>query len=294
MPILIDFSGTVHAGVHVDVANNKNVSKEFLRHVILNQIRAIRKKFHEVYGEPVICMDSRTGYWRKEVFPYYKSKRKEAREASDIDWKQVFTYVNEIASEIKDYLPYKCILVDKAEADDVIGTLAIKQPWEHKETTDLFGDSVSNNPCLIVSNDHDFKQLHRIKNVTQYFPFCNKTEKVKQPDLFLTEHILKGDPGDGIPNVRSPRDIFAQSGVRQKPVTTKYIKNFLATGAVPEEDSGRYKENKQLIDLRLTPTKLQDTIIRTFNTATHGTRFKLFEYLAKCNLQTLLTSIEDF
>lgn len=43
MPILIDFSGTVHAGVHVDIRNHNDASKEFLRHIILNQIKAIRK-----------------------------------------------------------------------------------------------------------------------------------------------------------------------------------------------------------------------------------------------------------
>ena len=97
MPILIDFSGTVHAGVHVDIRNHNDASKEFLRHIILNQIKAIRKKFVDQYGEPVICMDSWCGYWRKDLFPYYKAKRKEAREASAINWNEVFSYINEIA-----------------------------------------------------------------------------------------------------------------------------------------------------------------------------------------------------
>lgn len=291
MPILIDFSGTIHAAVHVDVRANKSTTKEFLRHIILNQIRAIRKRFHEAYGEAVICMDSRTGYWRRDVFPYYKAKRKEAREASDIDWGEVFEYVNGISQEIKENLPYKCIQVNKAEADDIIGTLAIKQPWGAE--TDLFGDTQAES-CLIVSNDHDFKQLHRINNVTQYFPFSGRTEKVTQPDLYLVEHILKGDTGDGIPNVRSPEDIFMSKGVRQKPISTKYIKEFLSSGTVPEEDKARYEENKQLIDLRLTPEVIQEDIIEAYKANPQGSRFKLFSYLAKSNCQALLSSIEDF
>ena len=288
MPILVDFSGTVHAGVHVDIRNHMDTSKEFLRHIIINQLRAIRKKFYNDYGEIVICMDSRTGYWRKEIFPFYKAKRKEAREASNIDWGTVFGYVNEITEEIKENLPYKVIQVNKAEADDVIGSLAQWQPWNENS---LFGDEEK---CLIVSNDHDFKQLHYIKNLSQYFPFAGKLEKVKHPDIYRIEHILKGDTSDGIPNVRSPRDVFMQSGVRQKPVSKKYIDSFLNTGTVPEEDKERYEENRKLIDLREIPIEIRKNVLTAFQDAPHGNRFKLFPYLSRTGLKTQLDHISDF
>lgn len=279
--ILIDFSGTVHAAVHVDVRAHNDTSKEFLRHVILNQIRSVRKRFFQEYGELVICMDSRTGYWRKDIFPYYKAKRKEARDKSDIDWDTVFSYINEISQEIYDYLPYKVLRIDKAEADDIIGTLVLNQEDDLE-------------PILIVSNDHDFKQLHGIKNVNQYFPFAIKCEKITEPNLFLTEHILKGDPGDGIPNVRSARDIFLQEGMRQKPITKKYIRDFLDNGSVPLEDVDRFEENKRLIDLRYIPIKLQTNIIEAYKTAPYGNRFKLFTYLSMNGLKQQIDNISDF
>lgn len=288
MPILIDFSGTVHAAVHVDIRNHQDTSKEFLRHIIINQIKSIRKKFYYTYGEPVICMDSRCGYWRKSVFPYYKAKRKEAREASAIDWGTVFSYINEIADEIKENLPYKVIRVDKAEADDIIGTLAYKQPWNEDS---LFGDD---EPCLIASNDHDFKQLHGIQGVQQFFPFSQKIERVSRPDLYLIEHILKGDPGDGVPNVKSPSDIFLKDGVRQKAVTQKYIKEYLDTGTVPDCDKERLKENQQLIDLRNVPEDLKIKIINAYKDAKCGNRSKLFPYFVRTGLNMHLQNISDF
>ena len=288
MPILVDFSGTVHAGVHVDVRNHADSSKEFLRHIIINQLRAIRKKFWSEYGEMIICMDAHDGYWRKEIFPYYKAKRKEAREASAIDWGTVFGYVNEITEEIKENLPYKIITVSHAEADDVIGTLAQKQPWGKDS---FFGDEEK---CLIVSNDHDFKQLHGISGIVQYFPFSGKLERVNHPDIYRIEHILKGDTGDGIPNVRSPRDIFMQSGVRQKPVSKKYIEFFIHTGVCPEEDQERFQENKKLIDLREIPAEIQNRIVTAYEEAPCGNRFKLFPYLASTGLKTQLEHISDF
>lgn len=288
MPILVDFSGTVHAGVHVDVRNHSDSSKEFLRHIIINQLRAIRKKFWSEYGEMVICMDAHDGYWRKEIFPYYKAKRKEAREASAIDWGTVFGYVNEITEEIKENLPYKIVTVRHTEADDVIGTLAQKQPWGKDS---FFGDEEK---CLIVSNDHDFKQLHGISGIIQYFPFSGKLERVNHPDIYRIEHILKGDTGDGIPNVRSPRDIFMQSGVRQKPVSKKYIESFIHTGVCPEEDQERFQENKKLIDLREIPAEIQNRIVTAYEEAPCGNRFKLFPYLASTGLKTQLEHISDF
>lgn len=288
MPILIDFSGTIHAAVHVDIRTHQDTSKEFLRHIIINQIKSIRKKFYTKYGEPIICMDSRCGYWRKDVFPYYKAKRKEAREVSAIDWNTVFSYINEISNEIEENLPYKVIRVNKAEADDIIGTLAYKQPWNE---TSLFGDDEN---CLIVSNDHDFKQLHGIKCVQQYFPYSQKIERVMHPNLYLIEHILKGDPGDGIPNVKSPKDIFIKAGTRQKSVTQKYIKEFINTGSVPECDQERFKENQQLIDLRNVPEDIKNNIIQAYKESKCGNRSKLFPYFVRTGLNLHLENISDF
>lgn len=293
MPILIDFSGTIHAAVHVDINTNRETSKEYLRHIIINQIRAINKNFSNKYGELIICMDSPCGYWRKDVFPFYKAKRKEAREASAINWGLVFSYINEISKEITENLPYRTIRVDKAEADDVIGTLVINKPW-FTNTSDPFD---TKNSCLIVSNDHDFKQLHSNSSleVKQYFPFSKKTECVKNPKQYLAEHIIRGDAGDGIPNIRSPRDIFVQPvKKRQLPVTTKYIKSIKETKVVPECDKNRFIENAKLIDLNNVPNEIKRNIIDAYLSNNRPNRSKLFPYLVRNDLNYLLDRISDF
>lgn len=283
MPILIDFSGTVHAAVHVDIRANRESSKEYLRHLIINQLRSIRKKFVDIAGEPVICMDSKTGYWRRDKYPFYKAKRKEIREASSIDWNLVFSYINEIAQEIRENLPYKILQIDKAEADDIIGTLVLNHPWDPDET------------CMIVSNDHDFKQLHGQKNTKQYFPFSKKIERVTNPDIYLLEHILKGDAGDGVPNVRSESNIFIlPEKKRQLPVTTNYIKSVISTGTVPESDKIRLEENTELIDLRMVPGVLKSKILSTYSETERNARNKLFPYLVRNDLNYLLEHISDF
>lgn len=289
MPILMDFSGTVHAAVHVDISNNKDTSEEFLRHLILNQIKNINKKFHKKYGELIICLDSKNGYWRRDIFPYYKAKRKAVRDASDIDWNTVFCYIDKIIDELVEYMPYKVLRVPKLEADDVIGTLAIEQPW-NKDS--MFDDE----PCLIVSNDHDFRQLHCIPNVEQYFP-ASKVAKIiheANPKHYLIEHILKGDAGDGVPNVRSNRNTFVTEGIRQKPVSAKYIKEYLSSGTVPSEDKNRFEENTKLIDLHYTPDELKKAAIELYTSTKSGNKSKMFLYFAKYGLNKHLENINDF
>ena len=66
-----------------------------------------------------VC-DSRH-YWRREVFPNYKSQRKQAREESSHDWDNIFTIFNQVRDELKEHMiPYRVVDVYGAEADDII------------------------------------------------------------------------------------------------------------------------------------------------------------------------------
>ena len=100
------------------------LDENFLRHMILNSLRAQRRKFHESYGELVLCVDSRTGNWRQAVFKEYKANRRKTKEESDLDWGMIFDTLYRIVEEIKEHFPYRVIEVSGAEADDVIAVLA--------------------------------------------------------------------------------------------------------------------------------------------------------------------------
>ena len=87
--ILVDFNQIAISNLMVTLNSkyfdNVEVNDILIRHMILNSLRSHRVKFHEKYGELVICCDSRH-CWRKEVFPFYKASRKKTRASSDYDW----------------------------------------------------------------------------------------------------------------------------------------------------------------------------------------------------------------
>lgn len=139
---------TAQAGGHADA-----VQPDLIRHVILNTLRSLKKKFGKQYGDLVIASDDRH-YWRRDVFPFYKGNRKAEREKSDFDWLMIFSTISAVCDELREYFPYRVIKVPGAEADDVIATLCQRRP--------------SAEPVLIVSNDKDFVQLLRYENVAIY------------------------------------------------------------------------------------------------------------------------------
>lgn len=281
--ILLDTSPVFHSSVAVMARTGEfgsTTELSFLRHLFLNQIRSFRSKFHKNYGELVLALDSRSGYWRKELFPFYKAQRKEMREHSLIDWKTVFAHFDIIIQEMRDFFPYKIVQVDKAEADDIIAVLS-KEEGKH----------------LIVSNDKDFRQLHR-KDVSQFLPGTQKKEQIPDPETFLFEQICRGDKIDGIPNIRSAPDSFVKK-VRQKPCTESFITSLLRNqnqidSILSDEELQRWKENKKLIDLSEVPDDLKEKIHDAYTNAPVRGRNKLFEYLASRNLMELCNRIGDF
>jgi len=190
--------------------------EDFLRHMVLNSIRNYRSKFFKEYGEIVICCDGR-GYWRKNFFEFYKGKRKEGRDKSALDWDKIFEWINAIKKDLKEYFPYRVIEVAGAEADDIIAFLATKYS--------------SSESILIVSADKDFQQLQKYPNVEQYSPMAKKFLKCENPTAYLKEHIIRGDAGDGVPNIFSDEDTFMVEGKRQKPVSSKKMESWLGMKA---------------------------------------------------------------
>jgi len=148
--ILIDYNAIAISNV---VAMKMEVEEDMVRHMILNSIRMHRVKNKAKYGEIVICCDGFKN-WRKDAFPPYKHKRKDARKESKMDWKELFRITNMVQQEIKDNFPYKVVDVAECEADDVIGVLV--------EQTQEFGQ---HEEVMIISGDKDFAQLQKYENV---------------------------------------------------------------------------------------------------------------------------------
>ena len=281
MAILVDMNQISVASVmmHLHMTKQNKPDEDMVRHMILNSLRMYRMRFHDKYGEMVLCYDSKH-YWRRDYFPEYKYSRKKGRESSANDWDAIFEVLNAVKSELKEFFPYKHLEVYGAEADDIIAILCGELEF-------------SNHPTLILSGDKDFIQLQKYRNVDQYSPITKKFVNGIDPVIYLDEHILKGDSSDGIPNVLSPDNTFVD-GLRQKPLSRKKIQT-MVEGIFPNDEVKRnYQRNKKLIDLKESPPELFVEILKEYDDAPEGDRSKLLNYFTQKRLRNLVESIGEF
>jgi len=289
--ILVDYSGSMFAAIYVETNRSKGnaYNKDFLRHILISQLRSYSRKFKEQYGKMVICLEG-GNCWRKDFFPNYKALRAQARIDSGIDWKQIFSDLNDITNELMEFLPYKFIKVDGLEADDEIAILTLKSQEIQEE--DVLGNV---DPVMIVSNDKDYKQLHKLKFVTQYLPGKATIYKEKDPDFALLDLIIHGDKADGIPNINSDINTFV-NGTRQKPISSNLMRELAKKGLdiLTEEQSKRYAENETLISFKKIPEEYYQKVIDEYNKPKPYSKMKLFNYLVKNKLREQVDHITDF
>ena len=278
--IVIDMNQISVASLMMHLHMNKGeLDEDMVRHMILNSVRMYRTMFNEDYGEIVLAYDSRA-YWRKEIFPQYKSNRRKNREEDNKDWDSIFGVLNNIKEEIKEFLPYKVVEVYGAEADDVIATLC-----KHYQ----------NEKVMIVSGDKDFIQLQKYDNVKQYSPITKKLVDGVDPKVYIKEHVLKGDKSDGVPNVLSPDHTFTDE-LRQRPLTSKKLESILAQDIdeLDDEIKRNYQRNDKLINLDNIPKTLESEILNSFNEASYGDRSGLLNYFIEKRLTSLTENIGEF
>jgi 5'-3' exonuclease len=286
--IIVDLNQIMISNLMVQINGRQAVelSEDLIRHMVLNSLRGHNKKFRKEYGEMVIACDSKN-VWRREVFPNYKAGRKANREKSDHDWNAIFTMLGNIKSEIREFLPYKVLELETAEADDIIAAI-VRRVQNRVGPNHL-------KKILILSGDKDFIQLHN-EWVKQYNPVLNKyVGKDENPALYIKEHILKGDRSDGVPNVLSDDNVFIE-GRRQKPLSRKKIDSWLEEVfmTMTEEEEKNYNRNKKLIDLTCIPLELEDKINNEFDNVEVATRDKILNYFITRKLKTLIEVIDEF
>ena len=281
--IIFDYNQVAISSLMEQIGSSKKpVEENLVRHMILNVIRTYVKKFKETYGPEVVIACDNRNYWRREYFPQYKASRKKARDSSGHDWNSIFECLHKIKEELKNYSPYKVIDVDTAEADDIIATLTILKS--------------ANEKVMILSSDKDFAQLQKYPNVQQYSPILKKFINEPLPAVQLKQMIIRGDKGDGVPNILTQDNVFIEGG-RQKPITEAKIINWL--NQKPEEFCTdemlrNYKRNELLIDLTKIPESLQKSIIDTYDAAAGHTKQHFMNYMIANKLKNLLEIIDEF
>lgn len=277
--IIIDYNGIAIGNI---IAQKLAPEEDIIRHMILNSIRMYRQKFKE-YGDVVIVADA-GGNWRKDYYPQYKAKRKSNRDDDKRDWQEIFRITNTVREELAENFPYKMVHVWGCEADDSIAQIVM--------STQEFGQY---EPVMIVSADHDFKQLQKFDNVKQFSPMTKKYVVEDNPRLGLQEKILKGDSGDGVPNVLSDDNVFVEE--RKQNVLSAKKKQALLEDpkALGEEVYRNYLRNKKLIDLSETPENVTKEIINNFmNQDPYGNKGKVFPYLVEKRCRLLVECVEEF
>jgi hypothetical protein len=281
--IIFDYNQVAISNLMEQIGSSKApVEENLVRHMILNTMRTYIKKFKESHGpEVVIACDNRK-YWRREIFPHYKASRKKNRDASGHDWNSIFDCLHKIKEELKEHSPYKVIDVDGAEADDVIASLVMKYSPHQK--------------IMILSSDKDFAQLQKFPSVDQYSPILKRYVKEPLPHVQLKQMIIRGDKGDGVPNILTKDDVFVVGG-RQKPITEAKIINWLnqdPTEFCNEEMLRNYSRNESLIDLTKIPQTIVSEILDKYETTQAKSKSVFMNYMIANKLKNLIEVLDEF
>lgn len=148
----------------------------------------------------ILVFDGHGGSTNKRyIYPEYKANRKIAKisnwDAFDSQEEESESITNQLVRLVSylKCLPVDMLVIDKVEADDVIGHLAKELPEQ----------------VVIYSSDKDYLQLVSDR-ITVFSPIKKKfyTPKAVReefglpPNNFLTQKILLGDTSDNVPGVK--------------------------------------------------------------------------------------------
>lgn len=276
--LLVDFSQiAIESAIAHFSATGEKPEINIVRHVILNTLIANKSKIGKNSKEVVLCLDDRN-YWRRSVFPFYKRNRG-LNKGDKFDWTEFFKIFNDLKVEFAENLPYKTVVVESAEADDIIGVLARR-----------FGNQ---RDVVILSSDKDFIQLQAIAPIRQYSPKHKGFIDAEKRSYSLFEHLVRGDPGDGIPNIVSDDDVFVIKTKRARPILSKNIASWASFGINNPEKFctsidmlNRYNRNRTLIDLTKIPSAIEQSVVDQYDNA--KVNKNVFNYLVKHKLMKIM------
>lgn len=226
-------------------------------------------------NEIILAVDDRKS-WRKLYWERYKESRKGKRDTSKINWDVFHSEYRNFTDEIQHHLPFKILQVENAEADDIIGVLALKDNKEY----------------VVISNDEDYLQLvsDRVKLYNpqkMMFMECPDTEE------FIVMKSLMGQSKDDIFNIKTPLDWpqgkrkpgFGEVSAR-KVIEEGYI-GWLEKNNLIE----RFKTNRTLIDFNLIPCTIKTRILNEYNNYKLADPSNIYKFFSK---NKFVGYLEDF
>lgn len=206
----------------------------------------------------VLAVDD--GTWRKEYFPEYKANRKTEKEKSEFPYDKFMPMFQQVIDELKQiHGKLSVVQVPGVEGDDIVAVIAPRVL-----------------PTIIHSSDQDLLQLQVFyKGVKQFNPRDWKyiTPEDKSYDIF--DHIIRGDAGDGVPNVLSEDRCFVDK-IRQVPMIKSRYDELYGKIATPDPEGyigddedlmRRYYRNKLMVDLREIPADIKVKIVEVYESS---------------------------
>jgi hypothetical protein len=230
--------------------------------------------------EVVLAVDDNIS-WRKSYFSRYKESRKKNRDKTDINWPLLYSEMHKLSTDIKENLPFKVIRIKNAEADDVIGVIALE----------------GGNYYVVISNDEDYLQLYskyvRIWNPKdKKFKVCNDTER------FIVEKCLMGQSKDDIFNVKTPSDW--PEGKRKpgfgpkmtEKVMEKGYENWLRENGLEYN----FNRNRVLMDFKKIPKTISSRIKKEYYEYEYPNPDEIYKFFSRNKFRSYLdefTKIEN-
>ena len=154
---------------------------------------------------------------------------------------------------------------------------------------------------FFLNNKQQLEYLLRIRKIREVmvvkdnihltYKYKNRNQAFKQVEN-LQDKIIRGDPGDGIPNIKSPDDQFMNPLRKQPSITKKFIDSAIMAKFDPtvfclnESEQINYARNKLLVDFNSIPDEMQELIVQEYRNAVPADIFNIcFIFLKmKCML----------
>jgi hypothetical protein len=279
--ILFDMNNLAIRCVHIgDVKTVDKKTKEVIhidwaywKLVIFNNIYSSLYKVKDV-DTVVLAIDDKRS-WRHDIWSRYKEDRKLKKSKDNFDWDTFFVKYNELIEEFREHLPFKVLRYPHAEADDIIGTIALQTP----DNTE------------IVSNDKDFLQLCS-PSVKVYNPMKQQHVEHPDPNFFLVEQCFIGQSKDSIFNIKTPDDW--PLGKRKPGFGPKAFEKVIEYGWkewLKKEGLGHhFKRNIELMDLNRIPEDMKTGIMEGYNDYEYPHPENIWKFIKANNWPDLLES----
>lgn len=255
--IFIDLSGLFYLSIYRLEKAAVELNAHNLECSLAQSVFWFKKKFQDEYGHVVICCDSKSN-WRRDLFPYYKQRRRDKRSSDEKDWDSIFDMFSLVKSNFAKNMQETVLEIDGLEGDDLIA---------------LGTKLITKKPHLIISSDKDMTQLLMQPGVKMFHVLHQEFAEFNDRDFIL--QVLKGDRSDGVPSILCEDDHFVNEDAPIKRLTKKYtdpidsldpeiIRKVFSDFEDVDKIVEHFKRNKTLIDLDEIPEKYKDIFKQEF------------------------------